>query len=368
MATIRKNENAKKNPYWFQVMVKGKRVTKRGFKTKAEAKASLADIVNDLNKGEFIEPNRIKFGVYFYEWIQSRTSITESTRNLYMSYFKVHINPKLGHYELSTLTPHAIQKFLKESREQELSDETVKRLYSVVNASLNAAKKMEMIKRNVAELVEKPRVKKEERKVWSEETVKKFLNDTQYKSRYWIAFYLAVMTGMRQGEILALKWSDVDLHDKKIVVRRSLRKDTATFSELKTEKSKRTIAITDNVVKELLVQKEKLELEKIYVGENYQDNDLIVPSSLGTVARATKVLKAWNSLQEQFKPHHEPKITFHDLRHQHASLMLQDNTHIKIVSERLGHSNASITLNTYSHLMPNLQEEAARKLEERMTF
>jgi integrase len=141
-----------------------------------------------------------------------------------------------------------------------------------------------------------------------------------------------------------------------------LRKDSTEFTDLKTEKSRRIISISPRTVEVLQQQKEMIELEK-NSKKKYTDNDLVVCTSKGTPSSSSRIIMTWKRIQDKHKPENEPRITFHDLRHQSASIMLNDGTDIRIVSQRLGHSNVSTTLNVYSHLLPNAQEEAAQSLD-----
>lgn len=371
MASIYKNEKAKSNPYWFQIMVDDKRVTKRGFRTKGDAKKAMDEIATKLNKGEYVKESSMTYAEYFTSWLDLKNEVADSTREMYESYFRIHIEPFLGKYLLSNLGPLHIQKFIKHIKDKGLSDQTVKRVYSVVNASLNAAVRMEILTKNVADKVDKPKVKRTERLIWSEQSIKEFLERSRGQSRYWIAIFLAVMTGMRQGEILGLMWSDIDFDKRIIYVRRNLRKDRNTYSELKTEKSRRQIHISPDTTEMLKEQRYKQEIEKKYAilkGTPYDDNGLVVATQKGTPAKSTKVLKAWKTLCHKYKPAHEPDMTFHDLRHLHASILVNDNHDIVSISQRLGHSNVTTTLNTYSHTMVKKQEAAAVALDKIFDF
>ncbi|MBU7314067.1 tyrosine-type recombinase/integrase [Paenibacillus oleatilyticus] len=374
---IYKNEKAKKNPYWFQIMVNGKRVTRRGFRTKGEAQKARDELSTQLNKGEYIDPSKALFRDYFLEWLENRKNLADSTVDMYDSYFRNHIDPALGKIPLSKITPTDILNFIKTLRNtktksgENLSDEMVKRVYSTVNTALNSAVTMEIIQKNVASKIpkqDKPKVVRQERQIWSNDSIRVFLKKTKGETRYWIAIFLAVMTGMRQGEILGLKWSDIDFDKSVLYVRRSLKKDKTGFTNLKTASSRRTISLAPYTIMLLKEQQEKIAMEKEYLGDDYQDNDLVVCTSKGTPAKATRVLHAWNRLCEKFKPEHEPRITFHDLRHQSASIMLNDGTDTRVVSGRLGHSTVTTTLDVYSHLIPTAQENAAVALEKTLGF
>ncbi|MGO4181199.1 tyrosine-type recombinase/integrase [Paenibacillus sp. TAF43_2] len=376
---INYNDSVKNGkPWWFQVMVNGERVTKRGFRTFTEAKKAREALSTELDKGTYIEPAKLSYGKYFRDWLDNRpikeihgNGIAGSTKDLYDSYFTNHIEPILGKIALSKLTPLDIKKFIAELRKKELGDQAVKRIYSTVSASLNSAVTMEIIQSNPASKIpkdEKPKVERKERQIWSNESVKYVLSNGKGTTRHWIAFFIAIMTGMRQGEVLGLKWSDVDFERSLIRVRRSLRKDKVTFKGVKNESSIRIISLSPLTIAFLEEHRDFVESEKKKLGERYEDNDLVVCSSKGTPARASKVLAAWYTMCDKFKPEHEPRITYHDLRHQSASIMLNEREDVRIVSQRLGHSTVSTTLNVYSHLLPTAQESAALALDRTIGF
>ncbi len=355
-----------KTSYWFQVMVDGVRQTRRGFSTKGEAKKARAEIMTELSKGNRISPSKTPFGKYFEDWLATRSkakkSLSISTQKMYDSYYRIHIASVIGSIPLSKISPDDIDALVNAVQKKGLSEEMVKRVYSVVHTALNAAVKKGTILTNPANRIEKPRVNRQERQVWSDETVKEFLKASRGYSRYWIAVYLAVMTGMRQGEILGLKWSDIDFDNGVIQVIRNYNKNSKTFDDLKTLKSRRAIAISPQIVEMLKEQKEKFEIEKNALGDRYHNYDLVIPASNGKPAFTNLVNRAWHAMRDKFKPEGAAEITFHDLRHTFASILLKQGEHPKIVSEILGHSTISITMDRYSHLLPGLQGEAMRKM------
>jgi integrase len=353
-------------PFWFQVMVDGKRVTRRGFKTRPEAKRARVKLEAELLNGEYLDPSKVTYGVYFKEWLEGRNNLASSTRDMYNSYFKTHIDPYFGKMGLSKITPTDILKFIKCLRDKGLSDESVKRIYATVSASFNSAVTMDILSKNVASKIpkqDKPKVERQDHQIWKNESIKQVLKDSREATRYWIAVFLAVMTGMRQGEILGLRWTDIDYERNVIHIRRGLAKDKKTYTNLKNTGSRRTISISPLTVWVLQEQAQKIALEAKELGDAYQENQLVVCTSLGTPAKGTKVLHAWNRICEQFKPADEPDMTFHDLRHQSASIMLNEREDIRVVSQRLGHSTVQTTLNVYSHLLPNAQEAAASNMD-----
>ena len=364
---VHKDEKAKKNPWFFQFytgeIINGKRerIKKRGFRTKKEADAAMVKAKAELERGEFVKGKKITVAEYMNSWLDNKQDLNTVTRELYESYLRIHIIPDLGHHPIDKLCSMDIQNFISLLRSKGLAENTVKRIFSVINTALNQAFRMELVRRNVASVVSKPKGERRELKVWDLETINRFLEATQDGSRYSIAMYLALMTGMRQGELLGLRWADIDFDNKSIHVQQSLARDGKTINHtLKSKKSIRSVAISTETVARLKEQRKLIVMEMVKEGEDYQKNDLVICSSKGTPASTRSIMKVWNKFIERLEL---PRITFHDLRHTHASLLLQQGVHPKIVSERLGHSSVVITLDTYSHLLPNLQADAADGLD-----
>nr|WP_083426398.1 site-specific integrase [Thermoactinomyces sp. DSM 45891] len=187
----------------------------------------------------------------------------------------------------------------------------------------------------------------------------RFLSSTE-KEPLYIAYLLAIFTGMRMGEILGLRWQAVDFENKTLSIQQSLAKtkNGLIFQEPKSKGSKRLISITDDVVQALKKHKLEQSKQKLQLGMSYGDFDLVVCTSLGTPMIPENLRRHYNRMISECGI---KKIRFHDLRHTHASIMLQLGEHPKVVSERLGHSRTSVTLEIYSHVIPGIQEKAAEK-------
>jgi integrase len=356
---VYKNENAKKNQWWVQFTINGKRYTKRGFKTKKDAERALAEMQNDVHKGSYVVPQKVTFGIYLDQWLDGRQNITEETKKTYRSYCRTHIDQSIGSLPLEKLNPIAIQSFMNELREKGLADNTLRRIFSMVHASLNAAERMGLVQRNPANKIEKPKAKKKQLTVWEPEVVSDFLEKSKHHTRYWICIYLAVMTGMRQGEILGLRWSDIDFDRGTISIQQTLSHDGKKIKDGgKTSGSVRAIAISPETIRILKDHRTSITQELLQDGIR---SDLVICTQKGNPVNPRMLYKAWTRLMSTLKV---PEITFHDLRHTHASLLLKQGVHPKVVSERLGHSSITLTLDTYSHLLPNLQEQAAKGLDD----
>lgn len=363
-----KNEKAKgDNKWWYQFytgQIKNgvrERITKRGFRTKKEAEKAMVEAQAAFQKGEYIEPSKKLYKEYLQEWIKTKRNLGEQTLELYDSYLRTHIIPALGHIPLAKITAHDIELFLDSLFGKGLAAATVKRIFSVVNASLNAAEMKDLVPKNAANKVEKPQVKqRRELIVWEPAFVSEFIDQTKYASRYWIAIYLAIMTGMRQGEILGLRWSDIDFEKRNLTIQQTVNRHREIKQGAKTKKSVRSVAISPETVEMLKEHRQMVVQERVALGPDYENYDLVVCTHFGGPVTQRGIQKVWNSF---IKKTGAPKITFHDLRHTHASLLIRQGVHIKVISERLGHSSVSITMDLYGHLMPNMQEDAAAGLD-----
>lgn len=345
------------------------RKNERGFKKKKDAQDALTDLLNQVNKDEYIEPSKIKFTDYMLDvWIVEKVQnkhMTRLTAESYISYINNHIEPFIKNKTLGELTSNDIKglvKYLKTKKSKQnnkpLSDSTVQRIYNIVVTALNYTVKNELIKNNPAEKV-RPKIAKRKLTIWNVDQIQQFLGNFEY-SRHYVAFCLAIHTGMRQGEILGLPWSNINYQNKIIMITQTLEHDGKGIKQgAKTSSGVRSIDVSDEVIEVLQKQHEKVYLEREIAGEMYEDNDLVCCTSIGRPVLSANIFKA---MKKKIKLLELPYIRFHDLRHTSASLMLAIGIHPKVVSERLGHSSVTLTLDTYSHLLKNMQSDAAVEL------
>lgn len=221
--------------------------------------------------------------------------------------------------------------------------------------------KWQLVSRNVAEFADPPSIRKKEILPLEAEEVKLFLHYAN-EDRLYIAFLLAVTTGIRRGELLGLRWKDIDMDAKTASIRKNLVliNNKPVLQEPKTNGSVRMITLPSMAINALKDHKQMQDQEKLQAGFAYQDHDLIIATSLGTPISPRNLLRSFKRILNKGNL---PKIRFHDLRHTHATLMLKQGEHPKIVSERLGHSNTRITMDIYSHVLPNMQKEAVERFE-----
>lgn len=355
--------------FWYYVLTTGKdldgkriQIRKRGFVSEKAAKKSLREAQVAADKGTYIKPSKSTFGEYLDEWFNTRKEkLGSQTVKANESYIRNHIIPMIGHISLADLNVLHIEKFISDLRKKGLAEATIKKMFSIVSSSLITASKRSIILKNVAaDADNKAKVKRKKVEVWDELEARQFLEFVQTSpTRYYIAFHIALATGMRQGEILGLRWEDVDLQRKRITVKQTLRHDGKGFNPPKTESSIRSVTVDEDTLEALNTQKAMITKEKSIAKGMYVDKDLVVCTNIGTQCKPRDLDKIWNRLRNKAELR---KITFHDLRHTHASLLLLQNIHPKVVSERLGHSSIQITLDLYSHLFANMQEDAATGL------
>jgi len=222
-----------------------------------------------------------------------------------------------------------------------------------------------LIGQNPADDVMRTKVPRMEMKTLDDVQVRNLIlaaKGTRYEGLFW----LAVTTGLRQGELLGLRWSDLDWQSRKFQIQRQLQRSETgrVFSEPKSAAGRRVIVLGGETIKKLRAHLNLQLLEKRAAGERWQENDLIFPSSIGTPGDYSNLLKHFKIC---LKLAGLPDIRFHDLRHTAATLMLQQNVNPKVVQERLGHSDITLTLNTYSHVLPTMQEDAAEKVDQLLT-
>ncbi|MBJ6361314.1 tyrosine-type recombinase/integrase [Paenibacillus sp. GCM10012307] len=353
------NKDGKKWYYVLEAYENGKRkqYKKRGFATKREANTALVKAQNELNNGTYVKSSSLLMSEYLLQWMKDKQySIGHQTAQINNSYVRTHIIPIIGDIPLSKITAYDIQKFTSTLLDNGLATSTVRRIFNIINTALNKAEKLQLIQTNVAALIDKPKVKRKEIHVWDVHEVTQFL-EIAASNKYYHAFLLAVMTGMRQGEILGLRWQDVDFLNKKVFIRQTLSHDGKHFNTgAKTASGIRSISLDDHTIQQL---EQQYKYYNVVSREYVFQKNLVVCTNTGNQFFPRDLKKIFDRLILKAGLR---KITFHDLRHTHASLLLKQNVHPKIVSERLGHASIQMTLDTYSHLMPNMQHEVAENL------
>jgi len=350
----------------------GKRIQKwfSGYKTKKEAEKALVTILHQIETNTFINPEKITLAEYLRQWMHDyvEPNLAPKTIDGYKVNIEGHIIPSIGNIPLQKLQPIHIQQFYRSKLENGrlddkggLSAKSVLYIHRVLRKALSNALKMQLIPRNVADAVELPKAKTYYAKFLNEKELKKLLN-TLKNTDIYIPVLLASCLGLRRGEALGLQWKDIDFENKTISVIRSLLPSIGTpiFHEAKTKTSERTIVISDSIIFELEKHKNKQYRYRKLLGSAYKDYDLVTCLSDGSPINPASFS---HTFARTLKKHNLTHIRFHDLRHSNATLMLKHNISPKVASERLGHSKINITLDLYSHVLKEMQVEAANKID-----
>ena len=356
----------RKNGSWAaQMTIQGKHVTKYE-KTQAACREWLRKMQAQVENGLTLAGAQTKVVDYLEDWlIVHATSVRPKTSDQYKQIIKQHIIPDLGLIKMKDLQPKQIQALYGKKLEHGISSRTVQLIHAVLRRALNQAVNMGMIGRNPALAITRPKVRRKEMKTLSDNQVRTLLSVAQ-GDRFEAVFWLAVTTGLRLGELMGLKWSDLDWVHRRLHIQRQLQRQRTglEFSEPKTAAGRRVIVLGEATVEKLRKHLDLQLAERQAAAKYWKENDMMFPSSRGTPMDPSNLYHNFKSL---LKKANLPDIRFHDLRHTAATLMLQQGTHPKIVQERLGHSNISMTLDTYSHVLPGMQDEVAGKMDDLLT-
>lgn len=331
-----------------------------GYLTKRDAETARVEILGRLQRGEYVAPNQLDVrGFLEDEWLPAvRASLRPSTFESYELNVK-RIASRIGSTRLQQLTPAALNQLYGELGES-LSHRTIRYVHTVLRHALADAVKWNRLVRNPADNAEPPSAsaaKARNMRTWTAAELHGYLEHVR-GDRLYAAWRVLATTGMRRGELLGLSWQAVDLDAGRLAITRTLieGKLEPRFSEPKTKRSRRSVALDPETTAILRAHRKAQAAERLAWGPAYGDHGLVFAREDGA--------PIWpRTFSRTFAKHVKtaalPMIRLHDLRHTHATLALAANVHPKVVSERLGHSTVSTTLDTYSHAIPAMQEDAA---------
>jgi integrase len=351
-----------------QVTLDGRRLSHAG-KTKQECQTWLKETITQIDTGLTYNAAQIKMGDFLENWLSTmKTKLKKST---FYGYAKSvsYLVPVFGKFTVKDLRPDQIQKYYDRSVKEGISLNTLRYIHSVLHGALDHAVKMRVIPWNPADAVVVPRPKnKEEMSIFNESEANAFLLAVR-GSRYEALYQVALATGMRQSEILGLKWSDLDWKSKTISVVRQLERNPKSpgeyFSRVKTEAGRRKIKLGDQTIEKLRNHLNfQSEERKALARGKWIENDMIFPSMVGTPMNQSNLYRHFKQTLLKVGLN---EIRFHDLRHTAASLMLNHGVPAIVVSKRLGHSKVSVTLDIYGHLIQEMQDGPAAMIDELIT-
>lgn len=349
---------------------KRKRIVRRVEGRKPDAEREMANIIRELEQGTYIEPSKTTVAEYLNYWLEAYalTNLAPSTFASYNRIINAHIIPNLGGIELVKLHPLQIQSYyskaLQEGRRDGkggLSARTVQYHHRVLREALQHAIQWQMLNRNPADATQPPKPEKAEIHPLDPDELDRLMEHLDGHRDKWL-FMFAAYSGMRQGELLALRWSDVDIdcNEPYASIRRTvgwINGKGFVFRNIgKSKKALRNIELLDAAVYALRKQRKQLAEEKLSAYE-YEDMDLVFPNLVGRPYNPSDLTGRFK--EEVKKAGFD--IRFHDLRHTFATMMLKLGVHPKIVQEILGHETIGITMDTYSHVIKGMQQEAVTK-------
>lgn len=343
----------------------GKRHSVYG-KTRAEVAKKLLAALRTRDSGQlFALDERQTIATYLTSWLQTiKPTVEPSTWERYELDVRRHLIPVLGKSKLAKLTPQQVQVLFAEKLNAGLAPRSVRNMRAVLRRALNEALTLGLVTRNVAALVRAPKAPRGEMHVYDETQVRHLLNMAA-GTRMEALLTLAVTTGMREGELLGLKWRAVNLDRRHLQVQtqlRRLRDKGLTIKDVKTGTSRRKIELSELAVDALRRHRVQQAAERLKMGEAWHDHDLVFPNSVGNPMDAPPFLERGYArvIQQAGLPY----IRFHDLRHTAATLLLLKGVHPKKVSEMLGHASVAITLTIYSHVLPSLGRDTASAMDD----
>lgn len=346
---------------------KGRRRQKwhSGYRTRRDAAHALTDILARLDTRSYVEPSKQTVSQYLSEWLSAiRTTVGPGTWRSYRTNIEGHVLPRIGRLPLRQVTAIRLNALYADLLEQGrcdgkggLSPRTVRYTHAILHRALRDAVRWGRLARNPADLADPPRANTPEMRVWTRVELARFLNHAR-NDRLYAAWLLLATTGLRRGELLGLRWADVDLAASRASVRQSLNSAAGKLEFLppKTAKSKRSLALDPATVAALRSHRRAQFEERLAWGPAYRELDLVFCREDGTPVRPDSLSRSFSAL---VRAAGLSRIRLHDVRHTYATIALTAGTHPKVVAERLGHATIGITLDIYSHVLPSIQEEAA---------
>jgi integrase len=340
--------------------------------TKKKAQTRLHELLHTLEQGSYVKPAQLTVAQFLQEWLRDyvRTNTAPRTCERYEEIVRVHLTPALGSLPLLALQPQHIQKYYSQAVESGrrdgkggLSALTVHKHHRILYESLRYGVRQGILIRNPTEAVTPPHGQSKELAMVGTNRLQLILEAAK-ESPYYVLFFTKAYTGLRRGELLGLRWGDIDLEKATLSVVQTLqqlRNGEYIFREPKSKRSRRQIALSPSLAIMLWDYRLKQKHARKLLGKPLVPTYLVFSHPDGRPFRPNTVSRAFEEIAQSVGL---KGVRLHDLRHAHATILLQQGVHPKIVQERLGHSSVATTLDIYSHVLPGLQEAAARRFEE----
>src|SRR5712692_4335786 len=348
-----------------QIILEDGSTRQRYFKTQAEADAALNEMLYEQRHGTLITEKDQTVKHLLEHWLENvhKPAIRTASYVEYRRIIDKHLIPALGHLKLQQLTIQRVEALYMEKQDGGLSAGSVREIHAVLHQALSYAVRHNLVSRNVCDHVTLPRLKRFEIQPLTMEQAQQLLVGSK-GHRFEALYTLALTTGMREGELLALRWSDINFEQGYLQVRRTVRRIRGQGfkeNEPKTAAGRRRIALSPFLIGVLKTHRSRQEQARQRAGSSWEEHDLVFCNIYGSFMDQAHFRATFQTILK--KAGLQP-MRFHDLRHSAATLLLAMGVHAKVVQELLGHSNISITLNIYSHVLPSLQQDAMNKLSD----
>jgi integrase len=339
-----------------------------GFRTRRDAEEALTQSLDRVRTGTWADPGRVTVAEYLEQWLDGiRPTLRPKTAASYDDVLRGLVIPRVGSSRLVDLNAPRIRvlhtELLESGRRNGtggLSPRSVQYAHRILSHALKDAVDHGLLVRNPASLVKPPRVPKPAMRVWSAEDARKFLGALS-GDRLYALWVLLVTTGVRRGEALGLRWEDIDPKNGRLAVRRTVVAVgyDVHVSEPKTMNGRRSVSLDPTTLDALKGHGQRQKEERLRSGLAWRAAGLVFTTEDGAPIHPDRISKLFAQLVARFEL---PRIRLHDLRHTAATLALTAGVHPKVVQERLGHANITITIDTYSHVLQGLQDDAAAKV------
>lgn len=339
--------------------------------TRTKVAAALNKALQETAQGLPIAFERQTVAVFLRRWLEDsvKPSVRPLTYQQYHQHVRLYLKPVLGTIGLEKLRPQHVQAFLNEKLKTGLSPRTVQLSLVILRHALDQAVKWGLAARNVAKLVDSPKVERPETQYLSPEEARQFLNAAKGE-RLEALYSVALALGVRQGEALGLRWKDIDLEARTLMIRQAVERiggkrfgapGKLLFVEPKTDRSRRTIVMPENIVRALRLHRTRQIEQRLVAGSAWRENGLVFTTSIGTPIDPRETSRDFKRILVKAKL--SASLRFHDLRHSAASLLLAQGVELRAIMELLGHSTIALTANTYSHVLPSLKREMADAMD-----
>jgi integrase len=348
---------------------------RRGFATKKAAQAAMTALLADRDRGVMVTPSRVTVGNYLLDvWLPARRSaLRPSTAAAYEGVIRNYVLPDLGRTKLQSLNGAALNRLysvlLTDGRTERrrglgsgLAPKTVRNVHGVLTRAMKDAVRWGHIQRNPCDTADPPRGRTPEMRAWTADELRRFVRATE-THRLGSIWMLMATTGMRRGEVLGLRWSDIDLETGTVTIRSTrVRYGSVTATSTpKTARGNRTIAIGPTTLAALRAWKRTQASERLLCGSAWQgDHGLVVTKTNGGAPNPESFSNLFGKLVRRSGL---PPIRLHDLRHSYATNALAGGVPVKVLSQRVGHADVGVTLAVYAHVMPGDDEDAARRAD-----